>query len=76
MTLAQEWDKTFPQATRSLTRRSHSTASYGFHPAWLTSQAQGDMPGRLRGHRDLEPFGAVKEQASGFYAETMAGGAS
>lgn len=70
--LIQEWDKTFPQSDRVEHRKVTFTNRYG-----ITLAADLYMP-RERGTHPLPalaisgPFGAVKEQSSGLYAQTMA----
>lgn len=69
--LTQEWDKTFPQSDKV----SHSKVT--FHNRYgITLAADVYVPkhaeGRLAAIAVSGPFGAVKEQASGFYAQTMA----
>lgn len=69
--LTQEWDKTFPQSDKV----SHSKVT--FHNRYgITLAADVYVPkhaeGRLAAIAVSGPFGAVKEQASGLYAQTMA----
>lgn len=69
--LTQEWDKTFPQSDKV----SHSKVT--FHNRYgITLAADVYVPkhaeGRLAAIAVSGPFGAVKEQASGRYAQTMA----
>lgn len=69
--LTQEWDKTFSQSDKV----SHSKVT--FHNRYgITLAADVYVPkhaeGRLAAIAVSGPFGAVKEQASGFYAQTMA----
>lgn len=69
--LTQEWDKTFPQSDKV----SHSKVT--FHNRYgITLAADVYVPKHAEGHLAAiavsGPFGAVKEQASGFYAQTMA----
>jgi uncharacterized protein len=70
--LIQEWDKTFPQSERVEHRKVTFTNRYG-----ITLAADLYLP-RERGSEPLPaiavsgPFGAVKEQSSGLYAQTMA----
>ena len=69
--LTQEWDKTFPQSDKV----SHSKVT--FHNRYGITLA-GDLytpkgaQGKLPALAVCGPFGAVKEQASGLYAQTMA----
>ena len=69
--LTQEWDKTFLQSDKV----SHSKVT--FHNRYgITLAADVYVPkhaeGRLAAIAVSGPFGAVKEQASGLYAQTMA----
>lgn len=69
--LTQEWDKIFPLSDQV----SHSKVT--FHNRYgITLAADVYVPkkaeGKLAALAVSGPFGAVKEQASGFYAQTMA----
>lgn len=69
--LTQEWDKIFPQSDEV----DHSKVT--FHNRYgITLAADLYVPknasGKLAAIAVSGPFGAVKEQASGFYAQTMA----
>lgn len=69
--LTQEWDKIFPQSDKV----DHSKMT--FHNRYgITLAADLYVPknasGKLAAIAVSGPFGAVKEQASGFYAQTMA----
>lgn len=69
--LTQEWDKIFPQSDKV----DHSKVT--FHNRYgITLAADLYVPknasGKLVAIAVSGPFGAVKEQASGFYAQTMA----
>lgn len=69
--LVQEWDKTFPQSNKV----NHSKIT--FHNRYgITLVADLYEPkninGKLSAIAVVGPFGAVKEQASGLYAQTMA----
>ena len=71
LTLTREWDKTFLQSDKV----SHSKIT--FHNRYgITLAADlyipGDAEGRLPAIAVSGPFGAVKEQASGLYAQTLA----
>jgi hypothetical protein len=74
-TLAQNsgsWDKTFPKSDRVDHRKVTFTNRYGITLAgdlYLPKQRNG---GRLPALAVSGPFGAVKEQASGLYAQTIA----
>ena len=69
--LVQEWDKTFPKSNKV----SHSKVT--FHNRYgITLAADMYVPKNVQGKFPAlavsGPFGAVKEQASGLYAQTMA----
>lgn len=69
--LTQEWDKVFPQSEKV----SHSKVT--FHNRYgITLAADLYVPkgveGRLPAIAICGPFGAVKEQSSGLYAQTLA----
>ncbi len=71
LNLTQEWDKVFPQSDKV----SHSKIT--FHNRYgITLAADLYMPqgatGKLPAIAICGPFGAVKEQASGLYAQTLA----
>lgn len=71
LTLTREWDKTFPQSDKV----NHSKIT--FHNRYgITLAADMYIPknvsGTLPAIAVAGPFGAVKEQASGLYAQTMA----
>ena len=69
--LTQEWDKTFPQSDKVETGKVCFANRYG-----ITLAADLYLPrgreGRLPAIAVCGPFGAVKEQCSGLYAQTMA----
>ncbi len=70
--LTQEWDKTFPQSAKVEHRKVTFANRYGITLAadlYLPKKRGGDrLPAIVIGG----PFGAVKEQSSGLYAQTMA----
>ena len=72
MQLTQEWDKKFPRSDQVEHRKVTFKNRYG-----ITLAADLYLP-KQRGERPLPalavggPFGAVKEQSSGLYAQTMA----
>ena len=71
MHLVQEWDKTFPQSDKVTHQKVTFQNRYG-----ITLAADLYLPrqrtGKLAALAVSGPFGAVKEQASGLYAQTMA----
>lgn len=71
LNLTKDWDKTFPQSEKV----NHSKVT--FHNRYgITLAADMYVPknaeGKLAAIAISGPFGAVKEQASGLYAQTMA----
>ena len=69
--LTQEWDKTFPKSNRVEHSKVTFANRYGITLAadlYVPKGAEGKLPAIAV----CGPFGAVKEQASGLYARTMA----
>lgn len=71
LTLTEKWDKTFPKSDKV----NHSKVT--FHNRYGITLAADlyvpkDAEGRLPAIAVSGPFGAVKEQAAGMYAQTMA----
>ena len=69
--LTQEWDKTFPQSDKVNHSKVTFRNRYGITLAadlYIPKEAQGRLPAIAV----CGPFGAVKEQASGLYAQAMA----
>ena len=71
LTLTQEWDKTFPKSDKVEHRKVTFHNRYGITLAADLYQPKG-ASGRLAAIAVCGPFGAVKEQAAGLYAQTMA----
>ncbi len=71
LTLTQEWDKTFPQSDKVAHRKVTFHNRYGITLAADLYKPK-DTAGPLPAIAVCGPFGAVKEQASGLYAQTMA----
>lgn len=69
--LTGEWDKTFPRNDRVEHRKVTFHNRYGITLAADLYQPK-DAAGRLPALAVCGPFGAVKEQASGLYAQEMA----
>ena len=71
LTLVQDWDKTFPKSDKVDHRKVTFLNRYG-----ITLAADLYVPkhtaGKLPAIAVCGPFGAVKEQCSGLYAQTMA----
>ncbi|MDE7192102.1 MAG: alpha/beta hydrolase [Clostridia bacterium] len=71
LTLTKEWDKTFPKSQKVNHEKVTFHNRYGITLAadlYIPKNAKGKLPAiAVSG-----PFGAVKEQCSGLYAQTMA----
>lgn len=68
---AQEWDKTFPKNDRVTVEKVHFTNRFGITLAADLYKPK-NAEGKLAAIAVSGPFGAVKEQSSGLYAQTMA----
>ena len=71
LNLTAEWDKTFPQSDKVNHSKVTFTNRYGITLAadmYMLNNATGKLPAIAV----CGPFGAVKEQAAGLYAQTMA----
>ena len=71
LNLTQEWDKTFPKSDAVAHSKVTFINRYGITLAgdlYIPEKAQGHLPAIAV----CGPFGAVKEQCSGLYAQTMA----
>ena len=71
LTLTAEWDKTFPRSDKDSHRKVTFHNRYGITLAadmYTPNSAEGKMPAIAV----CGPFGAVKEQCSGLYAQTLA----
>lgn len=69
--LTQEWDKTFPESEKVNHSKVTFTNRYGITLAadvYIPKSASGKLPALIV----CGPYGAVKEQCSGLYAQTMA----
>ena len=71
LTLTQEWDKTFPKSEKVDHRKVTFHNRYGITLAADLYAPKGQA-GKLPAIAVCGPFGAVKEQAAGLYAQTMA----
>lgn len=69
--LTQEWDKTFPQIDKVDHDKVTFHNRYGITMAADLYQPKG-VSGKLAAIAVCGPFSAVKEQAAGLYAQTMA----
>ena len=71
LTLTQDWDKTFPQSGKVDHSKVTFVNRYGIPLAADLYKPKG-AAGKLPAIAVCGPFGAVKEQCSGLYAQTMA----
>lgn len=69
--LTDEWDKTFPKSEEVNHRKVTFHNRYGITLAADLYEPK-EAEGRLAAIAVCGPFGAVKEQAAGLYAQTMA----
>lgn len=69
--LTDKWDKTFPQSDKVNHRKVTFHNRYGITLAADLYEPK-DVQGKMAALAVCGPFGAVKEQASGLYAQTMA----
>ena len=69
--LTQEWDKTFPKSEKVNHRKVTFRNRYGITLAADLYEPK-EAAGKLAALAVCGPFGAVKEQAAGLYAQTMA----
>ncbi len=69
--LTTEWDKTFPKSDKVIHSKVTFRNRYGITLA-ADLYVPAGVSGRLPAIAVCGPFGAVKEQASGLYAQTMA----
>ncbi|HNU64626.1 MAG TPA: alpha/beta hydrolase [Thiobacillaceae bacterium] len=72
MQLTQSWDKTFPKSAKVDHRKVTFRNRYGITLAADLYVPNGATGRKLAALAVCGPFGAVKEQSSGFYAQTMA----
>jgi uncharacterized protein len=70
--LTQDWDKTFPKSDRVDHQKVTFKNRYGITLAADLYLPKNRAAGRLPALAVSGPFGAVKEQVSGLYAQTMA----
>jgi len=71
LNLTTEWDKTFPKSGKADHSKVTFVNRYGFTLA-ADMYVPKDKAGRLPAIAVSGPFGAVKEQCSGLYAQTLA----
>lgn len=72
MQLTQEWDKTFPKSEKVEHQKVTFKNRYGITLAADLYEPKNRAGQRLAAIAVSGPFGAVKEQSSGLYAQTMA----
>ena len=71
LNLTQEWDKVFPQSDKVIHGKITFHNRYGVTLAadlYVPENAEGRLPAIAMSG----PYGAVKEQVSGLYAQTLA----
>lgn len=71
LNLVQEWDKTFSKSEKVNYRKVNFANRYGITLVADLYEPK-DIEGKLPAIAVCGPFGAVKEQCSGLYAQTMA----
>ena len=71
MDLVEKWDKTFPKSEKVNHKKVTFHNRYGIELVADLYEPK-DYEGKLAAIAVCGPFGAVKEQASGLYAQTMA----
>lgn len=71
LNLVNEWDKTFPKSDKVNHRKVTFKNRYGITLAADLYEPK-NAEGKLSAIAVCGPFGAIKEQASGLYAQTMA----
>ncbi len=71
LVLTEEWDKTFPKSDKVAHRKVTFHNRYGITLAADLYEPK-DAQGKLAAIAVCGPFGAVKEQSSGLYAQKMA----
>lgn len=72
LTLTQEWDKTFPKSEKVDHKKVTFRNRYGIELA-ADMYTPNNAEGKLAAIAVSGPFGAIKEQCSGLYAQHMAG---
>lgn len=72
MTLSQTWDKTFPQSDKVKHSKVQFKNRYGITLAADVYEPKNRDQNKLAALVLSGPFGAVKEQSSGLYAQTLA----
>ena len=72
LNLVQEWDKTFPKSEKVDHKKVTFRNRYGIELA-ADMYTPKNAEGKLAAIAVSGPFGAIKEQCSGLYAQHMAG---
>lgn len=70
--LARSWDKTFPKSDKVIVKKVSFKNRYGISLVGDLYLPKNPQSAKLAAIAVSGPFGAVKEQASGLYAQTMA----
>ena len=70
--LARSWDKTFPKSDKVIVKKVSFKNRYGISLVGDLYLPKNSQSAKLAAIAVSGPFGAVKEQASGLYAQTMA----
>ena len=72
MSIAKEWDKTFPKSDKVDVKKVHFKNRYGIELTGDLYTPKDKSDEKMAAIAVAGPFGAVKEQASGLYAQKMA----
>ena len=72
MYLSRSWDKTFPKSDKVIVKKVSFKNRYGISLVGDLYLPKNPQSAKLAAIAVSGPFGAVKEQASGLYAQTMA----
>ena len=72
MYLSRSWDKTFPKSDKVIVKKVSFKNRYGISLVGDLYLPKNSQSAKLAAIAVSGPFGAVKEQASGLYAQTMA----
>lgn len=72
MSEAKKWDKTFPQSNKVEVKKVHFKNRYGIELTGDLYIPKNKPSEKMAAVAVSGPFGAVKEQASGLYAQTLA----
>ena len=75
MAMPNDWDKTFRKSEKVVHEKVTFVNRFGISLVADCYKPKGES-GKLAAVAVSGPFGAVKEQASGLYAQTLAGNAS